>query len=104
GLHGIRYCQQNPERTLIAIERTANRFAALKNRLDHHPDIRNMIAVRADAVPFVTHFVADHSLENVFLLYPNPYPKHKQSNQRWHYHPFLDELRRKMKPNARLHL
>ena len=104
GLHPIQYCKSNPGRTLIAVERTRNRFKNLDSRRNGHPDLHNLIIARADAMAFVAHFVPDQALDRVFLLYPNPYPKSAQANLRWHRSPFMQFLKQKMKPMATLHL
>lgn len=103
GLHAIRYAQAHPERTLLAVERTRDKFSRLAQRKAAH-DLPGLHVLNADAVSVVTHFVRPATLERVFLLYPNPYPKARQANQRWYNSPFLNELRRKMRPGARLQL
>jgi tRNA (guanine-N7-)-methyltransferase len=105
GLHAIRYCQLNPRRMLIAIEKTHTRFAKLARRLQNHRkikcnDVPNLFAVHADAVNFVCHYLPNEALERVFILYPNPYPKAKQSNLRWHNRPFFGHLLGKMRTGA----
>src|SRR5258708_7312412 len=97
GLHAVRYCQANPERQLLAVEKTTIKFAGLQRRSHTHPQLTNLHAIHADAVAFVRYFVPDDSLDRVFLLYPNPHPKAKQANLRWHNRPFLALLLRKMK-------
>ncbi len=104
GLHAIQYCQKNPGRTLIAAERTSTRFAQLNRRHHAHPELKNLFPVHADALSLVTHWIHDQSLERVFLLYPNPYPKLKQANLRWHNMPFMKTLLAKMKDGAQLTL
>lgn len=104
GLHAIRYCQANPERVLVAIEKTSAKFAGLAQRRTNHPGLTNLIAIHADAVAFVRYYVQDASLDRVFLLYPNPYPKARQANLRWHNRPFFSLLLQKMKADAELHL
>jgi tRNA (guanine-N7-)-methyltransferase len=100
GLHAIRYALSHPERDLIALEKTHERFARLDGRKKSHPQATNLYAFHADAVAFVTHFLPDASLDTVYLLYPNPYPKAKQANLRWHNRPFFGLLLTKMKPGA----
>jgi tRNA (guanine-N7-)-methyltransferase len=102
GLHAVRYCQAHPERTLLAVERTHTRFGNLATRRLSHPDLTNLVPLHADAISIVTHFIRDHSLGKVFLLYPNPYPKAKQANLRWHNMPFLKLLHRKLMPQGEL--
>lgn len=102
GLHAIQYCSAHPDRTLIAIERTHTRFAQLVRRLNAHPTLTNLVPIQADAVSLVTHYLRDESLGRIYLLYPNPYPKAKQANLRWHNRPFMSELIRKLAPNGKL--
>jgi len=104
GLHAIRYCQQNPHRTLLAVERTHNRFAQLEQRHRAHPHLSNLYPVHADALSVFAHTLPDHSVDRIFLLYPNPYPKSKQANLRWHNMPFMALLKKRLKPGGELTL
>jgi tRNA G46 methylase TrmB len=102
GLHAIRYAAENPDRRLIAVERTLNRFRQLERRRREHPGLENLFPVHADALSVFVHALPDRAVERVFLLYPNPYPKEKQANLRWHNMPFMDFLKQKLKPGGRL--
>lgn len=104
GLHAIRYAQTHGDRDLLAVEKTHERFARLSRRLQAHSELTNLFAFQADAVALVRHFLPERSLSRVFLLYPNPYPKAKQANLRWHNRPFLGLLLSRMKPLAELTL
>ena len=104
GLHAVSYCAQNPERTLIAVEKTHTRFHQLQRRHQAHLHLTNLLPVHADAAAFVTHHLPENSLERIFLLYPNPYPKAKQSNLRWHNRPFFQLLLTRLKPGGELTL
>jgi tRNA (guanine-N(7)-)-methyltransferase len=103
GLHAVQYCQNHPDRTLIALERTQNRFAILSRRQQTH-QLDNLKAVRADAIAFAAHFIPPKSLERIFLLYPNPYPKKSQANLRWHRSPFLQFLHSRLMDGGTLQL
>ena len=102
GYHPIRYAKEHPERLLIAIERTRNRYARFEGRLAGHPELQNIIPVNDDAIPWVTHRVPEESLGRVFLLYPNPYPKSAQANKRWQFMPFMKHLIGCIKPSGQL--
>lgn len=104
GLHAIQYCTQNPYRRLIAIERTQNKFAAFSNRILRHPHLTNLVAVNADAVSWIQYSIPDRSVERMFLLYPNPYPKGKQRNLRWHQSPCMAMLKAKLTNDGRIYL
>src|SRR5690242_9585049 len=67
GLHAMRYSAENPDRLLLAVERTVERFAQLARRqADHRRE--NLRIFHADAVSSVTHFLPEESLDRVFLL------------------------------------
>jgi tRNA G46 methylase TrmB len=104
GLHAVRYCQANPERVLMAVEKTSGKYARLEGRRRHHPELTNLHVIHADAVAFVRHYLSDRCLDRVFLLYPNPHPKARQANLRWHNRPFLSLLLQRMKEGAELTL
>lgn len=89
GFHAIQFAQKNPHRALIAIEKTSERFAKLARRIQSHDGIRNLFPIHAEAASFITHFVPPESLEDVFILYPNPYHKNKHRNLRWHNRAFM---------------
>jgi tRNA G46 methylase TrmB len=104
GFHALTYSLRHPERRLIAVERTINRFKQLQRRFTEHGCPTNLFPIHADAISVVSHWLQNTSLERVFLLYPNPYPKSKHANLRWHNMPFMGQLLRKMKPEGRLTL
>jgi tRNA (guanine-N7-)-methyltransferase len=102
GLHAIQYAKANPDRLLLAVEKTHTRAALLEQRRQNHPELSNLQVFQADAVAFVTHFLGAATLDRVFLLYPNPYAKAKHANLRWHNRPFLRQLLNAMKPGGQL--
>lgn len=83
GYHPIQYALSHPERYLVAIERTSEKFSKFARRLEAHPAINNILPVHADAVNWVSHHVLEASVSRYFILYPNPYPKAKHSNLRF---------------------
>jgi len=103
GLFAINYCKNNPTRHLVALEHTKSRFQKLKNRADKH-NLKNLMPIHANAISWVYHFVGSKTLSNVFIWYPNPYPKRKHDNQRWHNMPFMGYLQSRLKEHGKLHL
>lgn len=104
GLHPIRYSAENPDRILIAIERTRLKFAKFKTRFENHRKPKNLFPVHADATHWIFRHVPDFRIDRVFILYPNPYPKPKQKNQRFAFSSFLPELIKKLNVDGTLHL
>ena len=97
GRFAIDRASKNPHRAVIAIEKTQERFSKFARRIENHPALPNLFPVHGEAASVVTHFIPPESLDAIFLLYPNPYPKLKQRNLRWHNRAFmaflLDRLR-----------
>lgn len=102
GLHAIQRAQRFPERKLIAIEHTQEKFEKFARRLEHHEGLGNLWAVHDNAISWVTSHVPEETLDEIFLLYPNPNPKRK--NQRWFNMPFMARLLLSLKPEGLFHL
>ncbi|MBX7232441.1 MAG: hypothetical protein K1X29_10185 [Bdellovibrionales bacterium] len=102
GVHAIKYCQEHADQFLIALERT-RKFEQLQRRLHlEKTPLPNLCAIRADAVPWVSTHVKENYLHKIFILYPNPYPKMKQRNLRWHQMPFMGFLISRLKLTGQL--
>lgn len=87
GWHAVTRAKSHPERRLIAIERTREKYEKLAGRFASHGAPANLLPLHADAVSIVTHELPQGRFENVFLLYPNPEPKNPA--QRWIRMPFF---------------
>lgn len=104
GFHPLHYARANPDRLLIAFERTAEKFEKFQGRLAHHDPLPNLVAIHGDAIPWITHGVAPGTVDRYFLLYPNPYPKESQRNLRFHEMPFFSVIVETLKPGGTLTL
>lgn len=104
GFHPIRYARRNPDRFVVAIEHTRARYESFARRVANHPAMPNLLPVHADAVAWVTHSLPARSVERLFLLYPNPYPKAADRNKRWHAMPFMGRLIEALKPGGTIEL
>ncbi len=101
GWHPIAYAGAHPERALIAIEHTREKFEKFRHRAEQHA-LANLFPVHADAVRYVTHAIEPATLDRVFLLYPNPEPR--AENKRWFRMPFFGELLTKLKSGGTIEL
>lgn len=97
GFHPLRYARRNPDRQVIAFEKTRDKFGKFLGRLAHHDPLPNLIPVHGDAVAWISHALGPESVDRYFLLYPNPYPKESQRNLRFHLMPFFSYLRATLK-------
>jgi tRNA (guanine-N7-)-methyltransferase len=100
GMHPIRRVVEYPERTLVAIEHTKEKFDKFARRVQSHDSPRNLIPIHANAISIISQQLRDQSVDQFFLLYPNPYPKISDRKKRWPFLPFMQELLTKLKPGG----
>ena len=102
GEHLAAQAQANPDVGFIGAEIFENGIASLlKQRAD--AGLKNIRILDNDARAFLP-FLADRSLDRVFLLYPDPWPKAKHAKRRFINQTTLDHLARLMSPGAELRI
>lgn len=89
GKHALSFTIQNPDKHLIAIERTRTKFEAFA-KLNSIQNSANLDAVHADAIAWIVHAIAPNSVTKIFILYPNP--EQHNPNQQWLNMPFFEFL------------
>ncbi|OLF34726.1 SAM-dependent methyltransferase [Psychrobacter sp. C 20.9] len=89
GKHALSFALQNPDKHLIAIERTRNKFDAF-SKLATLQDLSNLDAIHADAFAWTVHALKPNSVAKIFILYPNP--EQHNPNQQWLNMPFFEFL------------
>lgn len=89
GKHALSFALQHPDKHLIAIERTRNKFDAFA-KMAAQQKSSNLSAIHADAIAWIVHAVAPNSIERIFILYPNP--EQHNPNQQWLNMPFFEFL------------
>lgn len=100
GWHSITYSRNHPEKLVIAIERTRDKFSRFTSRILSNSPIPNLIPIHGDALRVLPPHLEHLSIESVYILYPNPEPKSKA--QRWIHMPFLDLVREALSPAGRI--
>lgn len=102
GLHPIQRAIAHPERILIAVEHTKEKFERFMRRYENHKSPKNLLPLHANAISVVSHHLPDESIDHCFLLYPNPFPKRRDHHRRWPFTPFMQELLKVIKPGGEL--
>ena len=102
GWHPIAYARSCPERALVAIERTHLRSGSFRGRLARHAPIDNLLAIHADAVPWLTHAPPEARFSRIWLLYPNPEPQNPA--RRWLRMPFFQILLDRLAPDGEIEI
>ena len=89
GKHALLFTANHPEKKLIAVERTREKFVAMQKQHGLEGQ-QNLQLVHADALPWVVHALQPQQVEQFFILYPNPEPHNPA--QRWLNMPFFEFL------------
>nr|WP_174507650.1 SAM-dependent methyltransferase [Acinetobacter sp. Marseille-Q1620] len=89
GKHALLFSSINPEKKLFAIERTREKFDAMRKQhlLEGQ---KNLETIHADAIPWIVHALYPKQVQQFFILYPNPEPHNPA--QRWLNMPFFEFL------------
>lgn len=95
--------QHDTSRDLIGIEVHAPGVGRLLNSLAQD-DARNVRVYHHDAVEVLTHEIADGSLDEVRIYFPDPWHKKRHKKRRLVNPGFADLLVRKLAAGGRLHL
>ena len=104
GLHPVEYAKKHPERSLIAIEHTREKFEKFTRRIASGEPLPNLTPVHANAISWISHLVPNNYVSRYFILYPNPYPKTRDLGKRWHAMPFMQHLLDTLKPGGTITL
>ena len=89
GKHASMFATKNPDKQLIAIERTRNKFEAFA-KIATQQSLNNLTAIHADAIAWIVHAIKPNSIDRIFILYPNP--EQHNPNQQWLNMPFFEFL------------
>ncbi len=103
GLHPIQYAIKNPERFLVAIEHTTEKFKKFERRYEKHNSPSNLLPIHENGISWVTHLLPKESVSRFFFLFPNPNPKPSQQNKRFHAMPFMERVIECLNPGGTIH-
>lgn len=101
GKHALLFTANHPEHTLIAVERTREKFLAMQKQHALEGQT-NLQLVHADALPWVVHALQPQQVEQFFILYPNPEPHNPA--QRWLNMPFFEFLLSRLQVGGKITL
>jgi tRNA (guanine-N7-)-methyltransferase len=95
------YATTFPEQTCIGVDRDSERVARATRKRDR-AELRNLHFLRADAVLFLETLPRGVQVADVYVLFPDPWPKARHHKHRLMQPAFLDLLATKVAPAARL--
>ena len=92
-----------PEVNFFGIEYARWFWRYASDRLRRN-ECMNARTVRAEAMYFVTEFVADASLSVLHIYFPDPWPKKRHHKRRLIQEPFMKQVMRVLRAGGRLHV
>ena len=102
GEHLFYQAQNNPNVNFIGCEPYINGVATLLGKL-HNQNLKNVIIYPGD-IRDLMDVLAEQTLERVFLLYPDPWPKKRHHKRRFVSKEFLNPLFPLIKTGGKLYL
>lgn len=103
GFHPVQWAKKNSDCGLIAVERTLQKSKSFLERIKGHPQLNNLFPICGEALEVLPFLLQAESIENLYLLYPNPYPKKSQENKRWYHNSFFSFLYNSLKPGGKVY-
>jgi tRNA (guanine-N7-)-methyltransferase len=98
GEHLATQAQNNPSKNYIGCEPFINGVISLLRHIDEN-SLSNVFVYPLDARLLFPDF-QDHSLDEVFLLFPDPWPKKRHAKRRFIQPEIIQELARLLKPGG----
>jgi len=99
----VQLASNHPENNYLAIEVHKPGVGSLiKNAIQH--DLANIRVINHDVIDVLKHQLPDNSLEQVYIFFPDPWPKKRHHKRRLVNPEFLSLLKPKLKAHARLFL
>ena len=86
GVSTINLAEHNPNDLVVGIDQSENRLSKIKEK-------NNVLFFRANLIDIWLLMEKNNwKIDQHFLLYPNPWPKKKHMQRRWHGHPVFPTL------------
>lgn len=95
--------EHDQQRDYIGVEVHRPGVGRLMNALSRI-DARNVRIFRHDAVEVLQHALAENSLDEVRVWFPDPWPKKRHHKRRIVQGPFLELVADRLRPGGRLHI
>lgn len=95
GEHTVHQAKLNPQANIIACETYINGVLSIISKIEKEK-INNIKIFNGDA-RLLLEKIPDHSIDKIFILFPDPWPKKKQNKRRIINGEFIDLVRKKLK-------
>lgn len=92
----VSQAKKDPNRNWIAVEKQFERARKIFSKREN-AELKNLVIVCGEAHTFIKHYLKDDLIENIFVNFPDPWPKGRHAKHRLIHTDFLDEISRIVK-------
>jgi len=92
--------QSEPTKNWVAVEKRFDRIRKIWAKKKNH-QLDNLLAVCGEGHTFTTHYVPSHSVAEVYVNFPDPWPKKRHAKHRIMKESFIEELARVLERGGR---
>ncbi|MCP5470223.1 MAG: tRNA (guanosine(46)-N7)-methyltransferase TrmB [Chlamydiales bacterium] len=89
---------RDPELRFVAVELRFDRVRKIWSKMRNR-GVKNLLIVCGEAFTFSRHYIPDAGALEVYINFPDPWPKRKHAKHRLMQKPFLDEMARIVQGN-----
>ena len=100
GDHLIHLAQQHPDQAFLGIETHKPGIAAALQKAAA-AELNNLRLIRGDGRLVLTDYLGDRSLSEVYVLFPDPWPKPADAHRRLIQDQFVELLEQRLEPGGR---
>lgn len=93
--------QEYPEYNWVAVEKKFDRVRKIWSKIKKF-NLPNLIAVCGEGLKATHHYFPTASIKEVFINFPDPWPKRRHAKNRIIQDAFIDEMHRILEPEGRL--
>lgn len=91
---------QNPNQYWVAVEMQFERVQKIWSKM-HNAGVSNLLIVAGKAQEFARYYLPEGSVEEIFVNFPDPWPKGRHAKHRLIQREFIDELARVVKGSGK---
>ena len=92
--------KEHPEKNWVAVELCFERVKKIYSKFKNH-EVKNAMIISGEGLTFSREYLPDHSLEAVYVNFPDPWPKRRHAKHRLIQRPFVEELRRTLRKGGK---
>lgn len=101
GVWIIDKARQFPNENWVAVEWRFERARKIWSKMKNE-HLSNLLIVAGEALTFTREYIPNHSIQGVYVNFPDPWPKERHAKNRLFQAPFIDQLSRVLQPAGKI--